>query len=513
MEKYPWWSDAQKKLADEAQQLVDELTPLAQEDAWNRRYPWRIAKEIGKRGWYGAIIPERYGGHREEWGVTGACILCEELGRLRAISNDFINTMCNGGAHQITDHGTDEQKRRWLSRIATGELHTSVAITEPFAGSDAGSVETRAVRKGDFYVLNGRKRFIMNVGAAGIYMTYARTSEKPEDRKKYRHLSVIVVEKGMPGFSIEKIDDLVGYDGLYNAYLNFDHVEVPLSNRIAEEGDGWSIMMAGLNVERTVAAATSLGGMREALAYASFHLERRIQFGQPTVNLPTNQFKLADMITSLNMSRLLTYYTAYLFDLGGDSALYPAMLKLNNTERLMRDFVLNAIQCMGGDGVTKFYPVERIMRDAKINETAAGSNDIMRMLIYRQGLKQMVDDLRVPRRVMDKDLKIPMPIGRVGELPRYPATEEGVLEALAENYRVNPGLHMTVAELKEQIPATDEEIVHHLISLEEKGLARLYRSGRGAVVSLARATYDGLAKAHPSDYYQYRPVWAMDEVF
>jgi len=512
VEKYPWWNDAQKKLADEARIFVDEVMPLAEEDAWNRRYPWRIAKEIGKRGWYGVIIPERYGGHREEWGVTGACILCEELGRLRAISNDFINTMCSGGAHLLNGHGTDEQKRKWLPQIATGDLHTSVAITEPFAGSDAGSVETRAVREGDGYVLNGKKRFIMNAGAAGIYVTYAKTSEKPEDRKKYRHLSVIVVEKGMPGFSIEKIDELVGYDGLYDSYLDFDRVRVPLTNRIAGEGDGWSIMMAGLNVERTVAAATSLGGMREALAYASFHLERRIQFGQPTMNLPTNQFKLADMITRLNMSRLLTYYTAYLFDRGGDSALYPAMLKLNNTEGLMRDFVLDAIQCMGGDGLTKFYPVERIMRDAKINESAAGTSDIMRMLIYRQGLKEMADDLRVPRRVVDKDLKIPMPIGKIGELPRYAATEEGVLEALAENYRVNPGLHMTVAELKEQISATDEDIVKYLISLEEKGFARLSRGSKG-VVNLARATYDGLAKAHPPTYYKYRPSWAVDEIF
>ncbi|MCE5283715.1 MAG: acyl-CoA/acyl-ACP dehydrogenase [Deltaproteobacteria bacterium] len=512
MEKYPWWSDAQKKLADEAQSFVDRLVPLAQEDAWNRRYPWRIAKEIGKKGWYGAIIPQRYGGHSEEWGVTGACILCEELGRLRAVSNDYINTMCSGGAHMLNGHGTEEQKRRLLPRIATGELHTSVAITEPFAGSDAGSVETQAVAEGNFYVLNGKKRFIMNAGAAGIHMTYARTSSRPEDIKRRKHLSVFVVAKGTPGFSIEKINELTGYDGLYDSYLNFDHVKVPLSDRIAGEGDGWSIMMAGLNVERTVAAATSLGGMREALSYASFHLERRVQFGHPTVELPTNQFKLADMITSLNMSRLLTYYTAYLFDLGGDSALYPAMLKLNNTEELMRDFVLNAIQCMGGDGVTKFYPVERIMRDAKINETAAGSSDIMRMLIYRQGLKQMADDLKVPRRVMDKILKIPMPIGRAEDLPKYRATEEGVLEALAENYRVNPGLHMTVAELQAQIPAPDEDIIGSLVSLEGKGLARLHRSGKGAV-NLARATYEGLAKAHPADYYKYRPTWAVDEVF
>ena len=512
MEQYPWWSDAQKKLAEDACQFVGEFMHWAQEDAWNKRFPWKIAQEIVKKGWYGAIIPKKYGGHLEEWGVTGACILCEELGRMRAISNDFINTMCNGGAHQLTDYGTHEQKEKWLARIATGELHTSVAITEPFAGSDAASVETRAVREGDYYILNGKKRFVTNTGAASLYMAYARTSDAPEDRKKYKHLSAIVVEKGMPGFSIEKINELTGYDGLYNAYLNFDNVKVPVSNRIAQEGDGWSIMMAGLNVERTVAAATSLGGMREALAYASFHLQHRIQFGQPTVNLPTNQFKLADMITTYNMSRLLTYYTAHLFDLGGDSALYPSMLKLNNTERLMRDFVLNAIQCMGGDGVTRFYPVERIMRDAKINETAAGSNDVMRMLVYRMGLKEMADDLKVPRRVMNADLKIPMPIGKIDELPTYAATEDGVLEALAENYRVNPGLYMTVGELQEQITASDEEMVNYLTSLEEKGLSRLYRNSRGQV-TLARASYDGLAKAHPSEYYKYRPTWAVDEVF
>ena len=152
------------------------------------------------------------------------------------------------------------------------------------------------------------------------------------------------------------------------------------------------------------------------------------------------------------------------------------------------------------------------MRDAKINETAAGSNDVMRMLVYRMGLKEMAADLKVPRRVMDKDLKIPMPIGKKEDLPTYEATEDGVLAALAENYRVNPGLHMTVGELKEQISASDEEIVNYLASLEEKGFARLYRNSRGAV-TLARASYDGLAKAHPSEYYKYRPTWAVDEVF
>ncbi|HOO89707.1 MAG TPA: acyl-CoA dehydrogenase family protein, partial [Syntrophales bacterium] len=298
MEQYPWWSDAQKKLAEDACQFVGEFMHWAQEDAWNKRFPWKIAQEIVKKGWYGAIIPKKYGGHLEEWGVTGACILCEELGRMGSISNNFINTMCSGGALLIRDQGTDEQKQKWLPRIASGDLHTSVAITEPFAGSDAASVELRAVREGDYYVLNGTKRFIMNAQVSALYMTYARTSEKAEDKARHKHLSVFAVEKGMPGFSIEKINELAGYDGLYDSYLRYDNVKVPLSNLMGREGDGWSLMMAGLNVERAIAAAIHLGGMREALAYASFHLQHRIQFGQPTVNLPTNQFKLADMITT-----------------------------------------------------------------------------------------------------------------------------------------------------------------------------------------------------------------------
>jgi hypothetical protein len=381
-----------------------------------------------------------------------------------------------GAPHQRCDHGTLCGLRRRFGR-------------------DAG------VSEGDVYVLNGKKRFVTNTGAASLYMTYVRTSEKPEDRKKYKHLTAIAVEKGMPGFSIEKINELTGYDGLYNAYLNFDNVRVPKSNRIAGEGDGWSIMMAGLNVERTVAAATSLGGMREALSYASFHLERRVQFGHPTVELPTNQFKLADMITSLNMSRLLTYYTAYLFDLGGDSALYPAMLKLNNTEELMRAFVLNAIQCMGGDGVTKFYPVERIMRDAKINETAAGSSDIMRMLIYRQGLKQMAADLKVPRRSWIRRSRFRCRSARPRICRSIRQRKRGPPRSGRE-LPVNPGLHMTVAELKEQIPASDERSSRSSWRWR-KALARLYRNSKGAV-TLARATYDGLAKAHPPEYYKYR---------
>lgn len=340
-------------------------------------------------------------------------------------------------------------------------------------------------------------------------MVYATTAE--EGKRNRDCITGFVVEKGTPGFSIEKINDLIGFDGFYNAYLTFNNAKVPAANRVGNEGDGWKIMMEGLNRERLVAAATYLGNMREALRYAKYHMERRIQFGHPTINLSTNQFKLADMVSTYTTARLLTFYAAHQYDMGIDSAVYPALVKLYSTEEMMRDFILDAIQCMGGDGVTKFYPLERMMRDAKIREVAAGTSDIQRVLIYRRGLREWEDDLRPPRRVVHKDLNVPVAAARE-DMPAYEVSAEGVLKALAENYRVNPGLYMTVEEIKDYINTDDEKIIALLTGLEEQGLAKLYR-GRKGTVDMGRATFEGLDKANPPEYYKYIPAWVKDEVF
>ena len=509
METFPWWTEAQKKLAQEAKKVVDELMPLALEYGWKRKYPWPVAKEIAKRGYYGAIISQKYGGHLEDWGITGACIIGEEVSRLGAYAADFSNTMSNGGTHQLGHAGNEEQRQKWLPRVARGELHGCITMTEPYVGSDSAAMETTGVRDGDFYVVNGKKRFITNAAAGDLYMTYVRTDDSPEARAKYRHLTGLIIEKGTPGFTVERVNELIGLDGMYNAFLNFDNVRVPVASRLGQEGDGWTIMTGGLNPERAIIASTVLGRMREALKYAVFHMQRRVQFGQPTINQQGNQFKLADMVVKLKTARLLTYYTAYLCDLGQDTPVDSAILKLYNTETLTRSFIMDAIQCMGGDGVTKFYPVERIMRDAKVLEIAGGTSEIMRLLIYRLGIRAWEDDLVAPRRVMNKELNVPLP-AREGELPKYEATEDGVVAALAENYRVNPGLYMTLQELKEQIPASDEEIAKLAAGLEAKGLAKTHKGRRGNV-ELIRPTYEALSKAHPQDYYKYIPYWASAE--
>ncbi len=504
MEYYPWWNEAQRKLADEAKKVTDEiLIPMGEKCVLKKEFPWEAVKEMAKRGWFGAQVPAKYGGHAEEWGVTGACILLEEAGRAGLVAAPLSTTMI-GGIHQIIHDGTDEQKERWLPKIAKGEVLGAITMTEPYAGSDIAGIETAAVLDGDCYIVNGKKRFQTVAAAADMYMTYVRTSDNPEDVSKYRHLTALVIEKGTPGFTIEKVNDLMGLDGIYNCYLNFDNARVPVANKLGEEGNGWRVMMSGLNVERIVNAATPLSGMRESIRYTVQHLQRRIQFRRPTGDIATNQFKVADMIWKLELARLLTYYAAYCADLGRETPLEAAIAKMFNTDSGLQT-AIEAIQCMGGNGVTKFYPVERIFREAKLSQIAAGTSEVLKLLIYRQGLRNLMPDLKVPPRVMDDELNVPLPLGK--PLPRkVVSSEDDILMVLAENYRVNPGLHMTMEDIKELLDVSGEDLDKHLLSLEEKGLVGLYRDRRGAV-ALARVTYKGLSQAHPPEYYKYMPSW------
>jgi len=249
-------------------------------------------------------------------------------------------------------------------------------MTEPYAGSDVAAIETTAALDGDYYIINGKKRFQTVAAAADLYMCYFRTSSAPDGLKAYRHLSAFVVEKGTPGFHIERVNDTLGYDGVYNCYQTFDEAKVPAFNRLGKEGEGWKIMMSGLNVERILNAAPALGPMRESIRYAQQHLERRIQFGQPTGRIATNQFKLADMIWKLYLSRLLVYYGAYCADLGREVPMEAAISKMFASDSAM-ETTTEAVQCMGGNGVMKIYPVERLMRDAKHAQIAAGMNRVL----------------------------------------------------------------------------------------------------------------------------------------
>jgi len=457
---------------------------------------------FARKGWFGAVIPEEYGGM--DAGVTGVTIVTEELSRVcSALSGAYAVSMF-GGVEQLLSFGSEEQKRKWLPKIAKGDVVGAVCITEPFVGSDAAGVETTAKREGDYYVLNGKKRFITNAGLADIYCVYARTSEKPENKAKYQHLSAFLVEKGTPGFSVEKINELSGWFGLPNGGLDFEDVRVPAENLIGQEGTGWKVMVAGLNFERVTFSAGMLGPMREAIRYAVAYTQRRVQFDKPTVDIPVNQSKIAEMLANLYTSRLLVYHTAYLLDQHKDAMVEAATAKMLTSdmyERLMSD----AVQVMGGDGWTRFYPVEGYLRDAKVNQIGAGTNQIMRLVIFRGGLKAMGKELKMPRRRINE--KIGVPMSTIEQLPKLETSEDSILKALAEDYQVNPGLYMTREDLKERLKdVSDEKLDQTLKSLESKGLAKLYRDGRESI-TLAKATYLGLRRAGPLEKYKWYPDW------
>nr|MDO8076868.1 acyl-CoA dehydrogenase family protein [Candidatus Freyarchaeota archaeon] len=509
LDKYPWWNKTQCELADKIEEFADKHISRATEAAYKKEFPYDLMEKVLKDGWCGTIIPEEYGGMGKEAGVTGCCIGMEGIARLGAIATSFATTMF-GGCHQTVHFGNEEQKEKWLPKFARGEIMGAVCITEPFVGSDAAGVETVAVREGDEYILNGKKRFITNAGLADVYMVYAKTSDDPADRKSYKHLTGFLVEKGTPGFHVEKINELIGWDGVRNGYLRFDDARVPAENVLAGQGMGWNIMVNGLNFERTLGAIAGVSAIRECLRYAVFSTERRIQFGQPTKFYQANQLKMADMIANWKILRLLAYYIAYQIDIGGMAPLGPLLestaAKIFITEA-MRNAAIDTIQIMGGDALTRFYPIEAILRDCKILEIGAGTNEVLRLLLYRQGVRIHTNDFKAPWREMHKELRMPIPYMEVKPLPEGTEVDENVvLEVLAEYWRVNPGLHISRDQLLARLRIDEEKLDEMLMLLEEQELVSNYRDKKG-VLALTRATYKGLKKAKPSEFYEYFPEW------
>jgi len=524
VEEFPWWTKEQRQLAREVEEFSREITPMVEEIDWRAKlgmldgsFPWdpipqELKKRIAEKGYFGAMIPKEYGGMG--LGVTGACIIAEALG---PAYGGFVATAF-GGTHQIIRHGTKEQKERWLPRIARGKISGAIALTEPFVGSDAAGVETLAVREGDEYVINGKKRFVSNLGYADIYMVYVKTSNKPEDIASYGHMTGLIVEKGTPGFTVEKVTTLCTLDPPeLNGYLNFDNVRVPVANRIGEENEAFlGVMVQGLNFERLILCALTLGLMRISLKYAVYITERRIQFGKRTIDFESNQYRIADMIMNLKLARLMTYYSAHLADRGEEPIIEATLLKVFAAEANSKA-ALDSMRCMGGDGLTKMYPVEAIMRNMLMNEIGGGSSDIMRRLLVRQATRYqaglMLEDLKVPRRRLHPDLGVPVSDWTGKLKPGLTAKDpEGkVLEALAFDYRVNPGLYMTREDLEEDTELKDEELDKALVSLEQKGLVKLFRLH--GIIRLAKAHYTGLKKAKPQKFYNWYPQWVKEKLF
>lgn len=489
-EEYFWWNETQRQLAAEAADFTDaHVVPLVRELEDTKRFPWEWMEAIGKLGWFGIFIPEEYGGMGGEYGATGLCIILEEIARGAAVAVDFYETTIYGYS-AIVRFGTEEQKQHYLPGLATGERFCAIAITEPFAGSDAAGVQTTAVRDEDEWVINGKKRFITVGGVADLYCVYCRTSESPELRKAHRHMSAFLVEKGTPGFSVEGIHDVMGRFGSRHAILDFDNVRVPNAALLGAEGDGWQVMTDALNIERLGVAAGAVGVARATLEATSDYVHRRLQFDRPLARIPAIQFMGSDMITSISLARLLTYHTAYRLDQGEDVALEASIAKLYSTESLTRS-TLDAIQCHGGDGYTRDYSVERQLRDSKLIEIGAGTSEIMRKLIWQQwGRKQQAAER--PQQLVEG----------AGEL-NAAELKKRILEALADDYRAHPALYTRRRDLAATLGVDASPLEGSLDELAEEGLVHLYRE-RG-VLRLVKATYRGLRVARPKEFYRRIP--------
>jgi len=508
IESFAWWTEEQIRFAEEIEEFAKSVLPRDGETRWTREFPWDVFEKIGERGYTGAAIPKEYGGLG--LGCTGACIATEAFGPMPGINRVFGGNML-GGLHQLLGHGTEEQKRRFLPRIVAGEIG-AIVITEPVVGTDAAAIALEARREGDVYVLNGKKRFIVSAGVAQRYMVYARTTNDPEAIRKHRHLTAFILEKGARGFSVEKINDLIGFSNIQNGVLDFEDVEVPVENRIGNEGDGWAVMTGGLNFERTIISAQAMGWLGELLKNAVPHARRRVQFGRPTIDIPTNQFKIADLVLKRRATRLFTYHTAYMWDLGKDTTIDSNCIKVFNLEAAMQAS-LDAIQLVGGDATTLFYPYEEIMKVAKVDSISGGSMEACRMVIFRTAMKQLGDQISWRRRVAHPKLGVPVPAN--GDSPQETFLDgEKLLGFLAEDYRVNPGLYMARRDIMEAFAVDDATLDELLISLEKEDLVWLHRTKKG--IELAKASYKGLRKANSKEHYRWFPMWigqGRDRVF
>ncbi|WP_337019996.1 acyl-CoA dehydrogenase [Oceanobacillus massiliensis] len=338
------------------------------------RFPIELVSRMGELGLMGIPIPEQYGGAGMDFISYISTI--HELSKVSAAVGVILSVHTSVGTNPILYAGNEEQKNRFLPNLASGEFLGAFALTEPSAGSDAGSLKTTAKKAGDTYILNGSKAFITNGSAADTYITFARTGEG------YKDISAFIVEKDSPGLIIGKKEKKMGLHGSSTVQLTFDQCAVPKENLLGEEGKGFQIAMDNLNIGRIGIAAQALGIAEAALELAVAYAKERKQFGKPIANNQGISFKLADMATAFESAKLLTYHAAELIQKGISCGKETSMAKMMASKTAMNN-AIEAIQIFGGYGYTEEYPAERLFRDAKVTEIYEGTNEIQHIVIAK----------------------------------------------------------------------------------------------------------------------------------
>ncbi|MCS5696706.1 MULTISPECIES: acyl-CoA dehydrogenase [Desulfofundulus] len=360
----------------------NEVAPKAAEMDETEEYDWSLWDKMAEMGLTGIPFPEEYGGAGMD--NLSYAIAVEELSRVCASTGVLISAHTSLCSWPIYAFGTEEQKKKYLVPLAEGKKIGALGLTEPSAGSDAGSVKLSAVRDGDEYVLNGTKIFITNGGRADVYVIIARTD--PDMSKKHRGTTAFIVEKGTPGFTFGKKEHKMGIRASYTYELVFDNCRIPKENMLGKEGEGFKIAMATLDGGRIGIAAQALGIAQGAFEQALAYSKVREQFGRPISANQGIAWMLADMATRIEAARLLVYQAAFLKDNRLPYSKQSAMAKLYASEVAMW-VTTKAVQIHGGYGYTREYPVERMMRDAKITEIYEGTSEVQRIVIANHLLK------------------------------------------------------------------------------------------------------------------------------
>jgi isovaleryl-CoA dehydrogenase len=356
---------------------AEKVAPRSEEADRNGDFPHQLWRELGEMGLLGLTVAEEQGG--AGMGYLAHCVAVEELSRASpsvALSYAAHSNLC---VNQIFRNASEEQKRRVLPKLISGEHVGALAMSEPEAGSDVVSMKLRAERRGESYLLNGRKMWITNGPDAHVVFVYAKT----DPQAGARGITAFLVERGMRGFSTGRKLDKLGMRGSNTCELIFEDCEVPAGNRVGKEGDGVRILMSGLDYERVVLAGGPLGIMAACLDAVVPYVHQRRQFGQPIGQFQLMQAKLADMYTELMACRAYVYAVAAACDRAATTRKDAAGCILYAAERATL-MALDAIQALGGNGYTSDYPVGRLLRDAKLYEIGAGTSEIRRMLIGRE---------------------------------------------------------------------------------------------------------------------------------
>lgn len=375
------FSDEQQAIQKLVREFAEkEIAPTVQERDEKAEFSREFFDKIGELGLCGIFFPEEYGG--SDGSYVSYILANEELSKVDdAVAAGYASSisLC---AWPIWKFGTEEQKKKYLTPLAEGTKLGAFGLTEPNAGSDAARQQSTAVRKGDHYILNGSKIFITNGGEADIYVVFAMTDKT----KGTKGISAFILEKGMEGFSFGKEEQKMGIHASKTRELIFQDVKVPVENLLGEEGKGFKIAMQGLDGGRIGVAAQGLGIAGAALEAAIKYSKEREQFGKPVCKFQSISFMLADMATKLDAARLLVYRAAALKEQGKPCTKESCMAKLYATDAAM-SIATDAVQILGGYGYIREYPVERLMRDAKITQIYEGTNQIQRLIISGQLLQ------------------------------------------------------------------------------------------------------------------------------